>query len=343
MFNLPNSSVVKGFEWIGDRIGYPEADIKGDTYPMTWADDDAIYTSAGDPHWGESISGLDTEKIEGGPTDYTISKLDHMNEYLGWGGNGPKPSGMICVDGVLYLAFQNMLGSRIPPHSLVSQHGSDAQIVYSSNKGRFWTPSLPTIDKPMFPGHFFGGPTFVQHGKNNNTAPDAFVYAISSDQWDNGSNLRVGRVANDSIMNASRWEWVCSLRDDGSPAWSNQLVEAIPVLSVHQWIGLPEMVYVPGIQRYLLLTWRLHSDFSPTAGTDLIILESPHPWGPFSLVYFEEYWEGKEFNPYCPRLPLKWLSDDESTGWIQFSGAWGPAGQQAGFYRSNVRQFRMKL
>lgn len=91
------------------------------------------------------------------------------------------------------------------------------------------------------------------------------------------------------------------------------------------------------------MTWRLHKDFSGEDGTDLIVFESPEPWGPSSLVHFEEYWEGKEFNPYCPRVPLKWMDADGITGWLQFSGSWCPAGQKAGYYRSNVRPFRLKL
>ncbi|MHB1484221.1 MAG: hypothetical protein ACYCYI_06110 [Saccharofermentanales bacterium] len=79
----------------------------------------------------------------------------------------------------------------------------------------------------------------------------------------------------------------------------------------------------------------------------MIIFESPEPWGPFSLVYHEENWEGKtsesavEFSPYCPRLPLKWVEQDGVTCWLQFSGSWGPEGQAAGYYRSNVRKFRL--
>jgi hypothetical protein len=328
-FNLPHSTFFAGLEWLGERIPYPEAEKKGDTFPMTWADDDEIYTSAGDPLWGETTSGLDVEKFSGGPTDYKISKVHPMNDYLGWGGDGPKPSGMICVDGILYLAFQNMLRARKAPYSLLSQHGSDAQVVYSPNKGLFWIPTLANIPVPMFPGHKFGGPAFVNFGQNNANARDGYVYAVSSDQWDNGSNLRVGRV--------------CAFTPSGEPAWSFDLNEAVPVLSLHRWLSIPEMVYLAGVQRYLLFTWRLHQDFSPDQGTDLLVFESPEPWGPFSLVHYEEYWEGKAYNPYCPRLPLKWMEADGVTGWLQFSGSWGPEGQKAGFYRSNVRPFRLKL
>lgn len=342
-FSIPRSSHIAGIQWLSDRIGYPDPAIKGDTYPMTWADDDNIYVSSGDPLWGESHDGLDVEKFVGGPTDYVIEKVSQMNDYTGWGGNGPKPTGMICVDGILYLAFQNMLRTQKPPFSLLSQHGSDAHIVYTTNKGSWWVPTLQNIPEPMFSGHKFGGPAFVNFGQNNANARDSYVYAISSDQWDNGSNLRLGRVPKDSITCRERWEWVCAYMPSGEPAWSSDLDEAIPILSIHRWIGAPEMVYLAGIERYLLFTWRLHKDFSPDDGTDLLVFDAPEPWGPFTLAHFEEYWEGKEFNPYCPRLPLKWIEPDGLTGWLQFSGSWGPHGQEMGFYRSSIRQFRLVM
>ena len=78
-------------------------------------------------------------------------------------------------------------------------------------------------------------------------------------------------------------------------------------------------------------------------GTDLLILEAPEPWGPFSLVYFEEFWEGEEFTPYCPRIPLKWMAHDQLSGYMQFSGSWGPIGQEKLYYRSNVRKFVLEM
>ena len=343
-FNLPKSEIFAGFEWTGPRIPYRETDIKGDTYPVTWADNDELYTSSGDPLWGESNDGLDVERISGTPLDCTIAKVNHMNDYTGWGGNGPKPTGMICVDGILYLAFQNMLRAKKAPHGLASQHGADAHIIHSFNKGDFWVPALPTIKEPMFPGYKFGGPAFVQHGRNNADARDNYVYAISSDQWDNGANLRVGRVPKDQIIRREAWQWVGSYDRDNEPVWTYELDDAMPVLSIHKWLGCPDMVYLPKLKRYLLLSWRLREDFSPTSGTDLIILEAPNPWGPFSFVHFEEYWEGKSFNPYCPRIPTKWLSEDNLTGHALFSGSWDWNSNNIDHtYRANFRPFRLVL
>jgi hypothetical protein len=151
-FFLPTSDLIKGFEWLGERISYPEKEIKGDTYPLTWADDDEIYTSAGDPNWGETGSGLDVEKFSGGPEDYKIVKVHQMNDYLGWGGDGPKPSGMICVDGILYLAFQNMLRTRVPPSAWFPSTAAMLRSFTRQIKVVFGYP-LGNIEKPMFPGH----------------------------------------------------------------------------------------------------------------------------------------------------------------------------------------------
>ena len=342
-YGIPESKFIKKFSWAGERIPYPEKDVKGDTYPMTWADDGEIYASAGDPLWGESISGLDVEKFAGGPEDYKITKFNHMNDYLGWGGNGAKPSGMICVDGVLYLAFQNFMGGAKPPFSDKSQPGSDAHIVFCNRGFNQWHESFKAIEKPMFPGSRFGGPAFINFGKNNENARDEYVYAVSGDQWDNGSNVRLGRVPNNKIANRGYWEFLCAFDKDGNPVWDRDLDLSIPIISIHRFVGLPEMVYLSGIKRYLFLTWHLKKDFNPDEGTDLLILESPQPWGPFSFVYYEEFWQGKEFTPYCPRIPLKWMDDGHRSGYLQFSGSWGADQQEKGYYRSNIRKFNLEL
>jgi len=342
---IPKSTFFKGFEWTGNRIGYPETDIKGDTYPCTWAADGEIYASSGDPLWGESIDGLDTEKFSGMAPDFKITKFRHMNDYTGWGGNGPKPSGMISVDGILYLAFQNLRRLTIPPQSRNSQPGADAHIVYyNMNVNPWqpdWVPTLPNIKNPMFPGYKFGGPAFVQYGKDNADARDEYVYAISSDQWDNGSNLRLGRVPKDAVVEAGKWEWVKAFDIDGMPVWTNKLEDAIPILSMHRRLGCPEMVYLASCDRYLLLSWHLKGDFDAEGGTDLLIFDAPNPWGPFTLVQYEEFWEGKAFTPYCPRVPLKWFDPATLSGWMLFSGSWGTVGQKEGYYRANIRPFRL--
>jgi len=201
---VKKSDVIVGFQWLGDAIEYqsprPGEDpstsgpvsswfsktapqMRGDTFPLTWAEDDQIYASLGDPNWGGKNDGLDIEKLAGTPPDYTISRVNPMSDYKGSGGDGKKPSGMISVNGVLYLAFQNLLGPKPPVYgpqdngkqgqeSKVSQHGSDAMIVASPDHGKTWTPAIADIKQPMFPGNLFGGPAFVNNGKDKANAPD---------------------------------------------------------------------------------------------------------------------------------------------------------------------------
>ncbi|SPE31215.1 exported hypothetical protein [Candidatus Sulfotelmatomonas gaucii] len=363
--NFPpkSSDVMVSFEWVGDESAYPTPgagdDVApvdpasahgvpaygvrfGDTFPMTWADDDEIYASAGDPNWGAKWDGLDVERFSGIPPHYTITRVNAMPECRGSGGGGPKPTGMISVHGVLYLAVQNVLGKKPPAFGTRSQHGDDTTIISSRDHGKTWTPARADIKAPMFPGHIFGGPAFVNSGRDNAGAPDKYVYAVSTDQWDNGSNLRVGRVPANRIQDVGAWQWISELKSYKRPRWSSELNRATPVLTDDRRISLPEMIYIGTIKRYLLLTWRLYKDFSNSDGTELMIYAAPHPWGPFTLVHEEAMWESKDMNPYCPRIPLKWLkvNGDEIDGWMQFSGSWRKTSTE---YRSHVREFRMKI
>ena len=307
---MERSPVLKGLHWTGPTRPYPELRITGDTFPITWADDNNCYTSSGDPWWGsnpnrfptwQERTGLDVEVFRGGADDFIIYKVNDMTSYEGWGGKGAKPSGMICVDGALYLAIQNTLGYKPPAHGEICQHGSDATILKSTDKGLTWSPDPASV--PMFPGHLFGGPAFVQFGMNNGEALDEYVYAVSGDQWGNGSELRVGRVLADRIQQPDAWEFVAAVDAGNTPAWHSDINEARVVFRDERHPGLPEMVFLPGIERFLLLTWSLFEDFTP-AGSELAIYDAPRPWGPFTLVHHEPVWESREAVPYCPRLPL---------------------------------------
>ena len=380
------------FEWAGEGM---ITDIRdgGDTHPQTWADDDDIYIGTGDPHWfmkdGKKTHGDDpgardnlqdvlqkmqgqvVEKLTGYPPNVTLWRVNDMPGYMGAGGNGGKPCGMICVNGVLYYAIQNLLGMKTPPHRKGSQHGSDATIVCSKDHGKTWEPDLNEMQenlhneqfsqerrtwlttedqrkdykgwKPMFPGSDFGGPSFVQFGKNNENAIDDYVYAISTDQWDNGQSLRLGRVHKNSIMERNKWEFYAS----GN--WVKDLAESTPVLDIEGHISLPEMVYIPTLKKYILLTWALHNDFYTLTGSELTILESDNMWGPFSLAYYEWMWEKRELCAYTPRIPLKWFDESSLEGYILHSGNWGYMAKDGSwisfkeYYRPHIRKFKFSL
>ena len=382
---IPRSTSISGLEWTGDRKACPMPGIHNDTHPMTWAADDELYLSAGDPNfifengryrhipWKEAhqrpdvyphMGGLDIEKLTGYGYDFGIEQVNTMPGLMGPGGTGPKPSGMISVNGSLYLAAQNLLGRKPAPHKEKSQHGSDATILRSDDFGKSWYPDIqPLLTemeaadydrpnmrwrtspeertgwkgwRPMFPGWKFGGPSFVQFGRDNADAVDDYVYAISGDQWDNGSELRVGRVPQDQILDVEAWQWA-EVGSGSSVTWTGNLEGSKPVLTLNGHLGLPEMVYLPRLGRYLLLTWGLHKDFDVEAGSELTVLESEHPWGPFRLVHYEEIWDSVEICPYCPRVPMKWFDADALSGWLIHSGSW----HTVVHYTMHIRPFRL--
>jgi len=319
----------------------------------------------------QKMRGQVVEKFTGNPPDFMLRRVNDMPGHTGYGGHGGKPCGMICVDGVLYYAIQNLLGYKTPPHRKNSQHGSDATIVCSKDYGKTWEPDLNPIQaglcaeqwseekrtwltteeqrdnfkgwKPMFPGSDFGGLSFVQFGKNNQDALDGYVYAVSGDQWDNGRYLRLGRVPNDSIMNRDKWEFY------SSGSWVKNLNDSTPILDIEGHVSLPEMVYIPALKKYILLTWGLHNDFYTMTGSELTILESDNMWGPFSLVHYEWMWDKRELCAYTPRIPLKWFDRNTLEGYILHSGNWGYSSLNgewisfAEYYRPHFRKFKFNL
>jgi hypothetical protein len=342
--NLPISPVIRGFEWTGPTVPYPEMEKRGDTFPVTWAKDDRLYTSAGDPVWPDKDSGLDFECLDGPAPDFRISRPNRMDDFRGPGGAGPKPTGLISVEGVLYLAFQNATGRSDnigdnPDVVMNFGHGYDAQIIASSDFGRSWKPSLKEIKKPMFPGRLFGAPAFVNFGKDNEGARDSFVYAISGEGWDNGVHCRLGRVPRNQILQQESWEWVSSIEKSG-PAWTHNMSNATPVLTHPGYLGVVDMVYLRSVRRYLLLAWRNKVKADPDDGSELLIYDSPEPWGPFTFVYHEDPWESIALNPYNPRLPLKWFDHTKQEGWLLFSGSWRSGGKTPN-YRAHVRPFKL--
>ena len=399
---IPRSKTIKSIDWQSELIRIKNPDITGDSHTMTWDADDAIYIGTGDPlyyikdgvptygsvdiptppdhnskEWDiyRRTTGSVFEKITGDPEDMQLERINDLTGLYGYGGSGCKPTGMISVNGTIYMAIQNLLGCKPAHFGSHSQHGSDATIICSKDYGKTWTPDLePLLDAfaqeqfiggtenphyanrmsewktkyyernsyrgwtPMFPGDWFGTPSFVQFGKDNCDAVDEYVYAISSDQFDNGTNLRVGRVHRDHIMETDQWEFA-TYEKDGSVGWTKDLSLSDPMLEIYRHIGAAEMVYIPTLKKYITLTWAFHADFDPSEGSELTILESDHPWGPYSLVFYEWMWYKMEASGYCPRLPMKWFDPQTLTGYIEWAGDFTDS-QNKPYYAPSVRKFQ---
>lgn len=338
---IPKSTILAGLTWLGPRIQHA-GKFKGDVYPLAWAEDDVMYSAAGDTVSESKKDGLCTVMIKGGPLDYTIDVTNPMNDYLGWGGHGLKPTGMLSYKGELYM-FAHNLGKRTNENA-EKCHGYDAQIFQSKDNGKTWLPDIKKVEKsPMFPGREFGSPTFITYGKNHANATDGFIYSLSGQGWANGNALKLGRVPADKIMDINSWEFVSGFDVQLKPIWKNDFKLATPVLEDTGFLGYPEAVYIVSLKRYLVFGWKFKKEspetYSPNEGSELSIYEAPQPWGPFALVAKMD-WETPQVTPYNPRLPLKWFDGEKLEGYLLFSGSWRNGGSSE-FYRAHVRKFKL--
>ncbi len=48
---IPRSETLTSLEWIGPLVKCSSINHKGDSFPVTWADDGELYSGAGDPNW----------------------------------------------------------------------------------------------------------------------------------------------------------------------------------------------------------------------------------------------------------------------------------------------------
>ena len=172
---------------------------------MTWGDDDAQYTSYGDgfgfePRVEKKL-GMGFARITGGPGDYRGVNLRSDGERTGDGAKSPKASGMLMVDGVLYLWVRNV---------------GNAQLLWSRDRGKTWQWGFK-----METG--FGSPAFLNFGRNYAGARDGFVYTYSQDgpsAYESDNGVVLARVPKDRIRERGAWEFFERLDAGGRPVWT---------------------------------------------------------------------------------------------------------------------------
>src|SRR5690606_4790081 len=105
------------------------------------------------------------------------------------GRSGRKASGMLMVDGVLYLLARNM---------------DNAALAWSHDRGASWT----WADWKFTSG--FGAPTFLNFGRNYAGARDNYVYVYSLDgdsAYEAADRMVMARVPKDRITEQAAYEY----------------------------------------------------------------------------------------------------------------------------------------
>jgi CubicO group peptidase (beta-lactamase class C family) len=297
----PPSPVIKDVRWAPADTIIRLA--KGsDNWPMTWADDDALYTAYGDG-WGfdprrpEKLS-LGFAKVLGHPPEITASNIPSpTGEQKGDGPKGKKASGILSVDGVLYLWTRN---------------AGNAQLAWSANRGKTWSWADWKLTTS------FGCPTFLNFGKDYAQARDDFVYVYSPDAdaaYDPADCMVLARVAKARIKDREAYEFLRKL-DDGRPVWTKDVKERGAVLADAGRCYRSAITYDIGLKRYLWCVTRPAKDRKGTYG--LAIYDAPEPWGPWTTAYVADPWD-MDAGESCG-FPSKWISADGKTLHLVFAG-----------------------
>ena len=298
----PPSPIIKGIEWAPKETIIRLA--KGsDNWPMTWADDDALYTAYGDgsgfvPFVPKKLS-LGFAKVLGTPPDIQGTNiLSPTGETLGDGARGRKASGMLMLDGILYMWARN---------------AGNSQLAWSRDHGKAWTWSDWKLTTS------FGCPTFLNFGKNYAGARDGFVYVYSFDSdsaYKPADRMVLARVPKDKLPERGAYEFFAKLDTDGAPAWSSDVRARGGVFEHPGRCYRSGITYNAGLKRYLWCHTLPGGDTRFKGG--FAVFDAPEPWGPWTTVFFTDEWDVGPGE--TSSLPTKWMSADGKTVHLVFSG-----------------------
>lgn len=291
----PKSGVIRGVSFAAPSTVVRQG-IDSDNWPLTWADDDHLYTSYGDgvgfePYLKQKLS-MGFARVEGPPASFRgINIRSSTGETTGDGPSGAKASGIVMIDGVLYLWVRNVQNS---------------QLLWSRDRGRTWEWGFK-LDRG------FGSPAFLNFGKNYAGAPDRFVYAYSQEgpsAYEADDGVLLARAPKDRLRDRGAWQFLTGA-DAPAGAWSTDIAAAKRVFRFPKHCQRVDAIYHAATRRYLLVL-----SYGHNGGWG--IFDAPRPWGPWSVVFHTEYWGLGETHGY--RVPTKWISDDGRDLTLVFSG-----------------------
>jgi CubicO group peptidase (beta-lactamase class C family) len=299
----PPSPVIAGIEW--DAVGTIRRQGSDcDNFPASWADDGDLYVAHGDcrgffplrPH----KLGLGFVRIAGGPADFQGVNVPSDADNTGEGAKGKKGSGLLMVDGVLYLWARN---------------AGNSQLAWSTDYAKTWT----WADWKFITS--FGHPTFLNFGRNYAGARDEYVYIYSPDHdsaYEQAAGLVMARVHRSRIRERGAYEFFRFLGRSGKPVWTKDIAQRGNVFSnPPAGVYRTQVSFNAGLKRYFLNHILIGSDHVRFQG-GFGIYDAPEPWGPWTTVEYTPTWDvGPGENQH---FPPKWMSADGRTMHLIFSG-----------------------
>jgi hypothetical protein len=309
----PASRSIASLTWSDEVLKVRQR--SGDNWPIAWVDDDLQVTSYGDGagfcgRWPELTIGF--AEVRGDPPDHKVKDLfSNLDIPAGYGRRGIKSSDMLMVGDTLYMWVRNHIPGADP------QDYRHALLGWSRDLGRSWE---------WADWHFsgtFACPAFVQYGKRYDGARDGYVYMPSQandDAYEYSPDIVLARAPKDRVGDRGAYEFYAGAGRDGQPVWSRDLAARKPVFTDPRGTQRVAVTWNAPLRRYLLVT----SHYPPGCGLKthtgaLGVFDAPEPWGPWTTLYYDPLWSGRN-RTYHHRIPPKWISGDGRTFWLLYSG-----------------------
>jgi len=303
---VPPSPVIRGIQWSSTNSIIRRA-RGSDNWPLTWADDDALYAAYGDGYGFEPFTpqklGMGFARILGSPGDFRgVNFRAPTGEGLGDGARGPKASGLLCVNGVLYLLARNT---------------GNARLAWSRDHGETWVWAEWRFTNS------FGCPTFLNFGRDYADARDDYVYVYSPDApgaYEAADQMVLARAPKARIPDASAWEFFVGPDKSSLPVWSRNSTDRGAVFRNPGRCYRSSVSYNAGLRRYLWVQVFAQSTHphGPRFQGGFAIFDAPEPWGPWTAAFSTETWDVGPGE--TASLPTKWMSADGKVVHLVFSG-----------------------
>lgn len=304
----PPSVVVNNAQWAPAteiiRYGFGS-----DAWPITWGNDDILYTTYSDgfgftPGLPAKVS-LGFGKVEGYPPKLSVTNIRSSDEQYGYSETGKKASGMLMVDGILYMWARN-----------ADNAGKASQLAWSNDKAKNWQWADWKFNE-------FGYCTFVNYGMDYSDARDGYVYVVSHNNpsaYNAANSMILMRVNKNSLKNRSAFEFYKGRDENGLPIWTSNVDERQPVFTHNGKCLRSGMSYNKILKRYFWWQQIPKSSNNPDTRYEggFGVYDAPEPWGPWTTVYYTEKWDVGPGE--TGSFPTKWISGDGKTMYLVFSG-----------------------
>jgi len=328
----PRSRLITGVHWdFSGAKALRKAD-GSDLWPCTWAFDDALYCAWGDGGGFQGTDGigrvsLGFARVTGTPRVHDPSSFEGTNL---WGAPpyalyaarfGGKVGTLIAVDGTLYAAGGLWTAQNAKDPVNTWEAGTLNRLIWSDDLGKSWQIASWAPEEDLG--------SYLQFGRDRENAPGGYVYDYFSRPNDL-THIYLKRMAASELTRARtrrpHEQYLAFASPAGeSVSWSPRAVDATPVFTDPKNAVGPIVVYDAGLARYLMTIGHYPSGRPQDMATGKMgVFVAPHPWGPWSTIYYGDDWgrfPAWSHGDYLGlSFPAKWISADGRTLWGVFSG-----------------------